>query len=34
MKKENTLSLQKTVDKSMEIRCIYHSQEKEIHGKE
>ena len=34
MKKENTLSLQETADKSMEIRRIYHTLEKEIHGKE
>jgi hypothetical protein len=34
MKKEITLSLQETADKSMEIRCIYHSLEKGIHGKE
>lgn len=34
MKKEITLSLQETADKSMEIRRIYHSLEKEIHGKE
>lgn len=34
MKKKITLSLQETADKSMEIRRIYHSLEKGIHGKE